>query len=453
MDHPWTLREKKLYKVLLIPPLWERKLENFLRSLDEWTRKLYQFHCIKNIPRRKNAAIDYEKLLEQCRKIIDEENITVLYCNKNTSAFLKAILCDEYPHLKGPSFESVFLCNHRLYTLTEVDSRSCLPYMVIDVSGDLYDIAFNILNTIGCPGIIRSCLGSGNSVYFFQNRDHLINALRSCRTDIKVIVDQQRWLLNKYVDAEKYPRATDPIVLVQRYLDRKLALETNRWQNVAIEACVVDKKFIPWCVLDAVTLPHGDKEVSTNFLGSEAPTKLNAFLEKCLWEEFEKDAKRLIMAGFDNSFLHAEYFMFEDGHVHLVTINSYVDAETTALYKYVLNEGNNIEAALSIGQGKMPSTPRLNGSYALDHRMFLGVQGKASLFVRYDKTLKNPDVSLHYSSTEEIVIEEAKDVAVLGYISVQGENFEECLAKVKSTRAEILQFPEVVPMASVQQGH
>ncbi len=438
-------------RVLLIPPIYERNYEAFYNVFSLEFKRRFTFYTIKPIARHENGTVNYERVLNQCKKIITEEKITIVFANKQLGSFVKAVLCQhgqQHQQLRGPSIESIFLCCHKYYTTSVVDSREeKLPFSIHDIRGDTYDLACKVMASVNMPSYVRCCLGSGHSTYCFHNRDQLIHVLEKCRQDTTHILGMQRFLLENYVDAKKYPLAVSQAVIMNSFLNRFTATSGSTWVNVNIEACVFQGEIIPWAVADAITLPHKAKETSHIFPGFQMPSSLPKDRVETLWEEFFKDIRTLVAHGFDDSFVHAEYMVFEDGYVHLVTINGFPHVKNTKLYLKTMEHGNNVEASLQTSLGIRPKRPKLNGTFAINYFLLVFESGKADNLLRFDVAARNPDVVLRYVRGQDIVIEPAKDYAIVGSVTVSGRTFDECLEKVKAIRTELLKMPELVPLA------
>ena len=437
-------------RVLIIPPVMERNTDALFSTLENDFKADLTIYTIRPLPRKPNSMVDFELLVEKCRQVIDTECITVLYANKPLGSLVQAILCQEFPSLRGPSAESIFLCNHKYYTTTMIDQRDKkLPYLVQDLDGDVFDIAYNILQTFVKPGIVRLCLGSGTSVYCFHNRDQLIKVLLQSKQDAYHLLSLQQWLLGDTganIDMDRYPLTTRPLILINPYLSRFMTTGGIGWYSVGIEACVFQRSFIPWAMCNVVFLPYGSRNPTHSFSGFEMPTSLPGHLQDITWLEFTRDVNELIKHGFTDSFIHGEYMVFENGYVHLVSLNGRVQAKCTNIYNKGLVNGDNQKAALEIAQGIEPQTPEPNGSYVLTYSMAVFDSGKADQLIDFDKALSNPDIVLYYRQGQDIVIEPDKDFAALGTITVTEENFEKCIEKIKEIRTEILKLPELVPL-------
>lgn len=434
--------------VLVISPFYERNPQSLFSNLNQEFKSKLTVYCVKPVPRRQNSMVDYEKLLKKYREIIQKEKIHVLYSNKHTGSFVHAILASEYPHLKGPSTESIFLCNHKYYTSLYIDSSrsSAVPYVIVNLNNDVYDSAYSVLQVLGSPGIIRPCIGSGNSIYAFFNRDHLIKSLQKCKKDLNIIIDIHAWLYGKFVDKKKYPLALEPLVIIHRYVDYRTCGGTDHWKNIGVEACVVNKKIVRWGLVDTIKLPYSAQIPSNSFPGCEIPARLVP--EDCqekIWEAFEKDIINLIHYGFDNSFVHAEY-MIKGNEIHLVTMNGRVDVETTDQYVSVLHHGNNVKAAIEVAMGTVPREPSLNGKYSVSYCMVVGKAGKANELINFEKVSKSNGVLLRYLPGQDVIIEAAKDFAVIGFITVTGHDFPDCMHQISEIRGNILKLPDIVPM-------
>lgn len=432
-------------RVLVIPPVVERNTDALFSTLEQTFKDKFTFYTVRPLPRKPNHMVDFELLMEKCREVIREEDITILYANKPLGSFVAALLSEEFPHIKGPSSESVFICNHKYYTSTIVDTTvKKLPFEVVRLDGDLFDTAYDLLQKCPMPGVVRACIGSGTSVYCFHNRDQLIKVLIQTKRDVSHLLDLQSWLL-EFANSEKYPLAKEPVSLINPYFDRCQARGCT-WWNLSIEACVFQREIIPWAICNVVTLPYGKRDVTHGFSGFEMPTCLPADLQDLTWTEFRKDIERLMQFGFDNSFVHAEYMVFENGYIHLVSMNGRLKAKCTSMYVRALDNGDNVKAALQVANGIRPLKPTLSGNYVLTYSMVVFEVGKADSIILFEKALAHPDVTLYYRPGQDIIIEPDKDFAVLGTITVIGKDFPDAFEKIKALRPEILRIPEMVPL-------
>ena len=430
--------------VLFIPPLMERKMESAIKALHLGQQSTYTFYSIVDVP-YSHGAINFEALLECCRHIIRSEGIKVLYTNKAVPGLVAAILGEEFPHLLVPSVNSIFLCNHKYYTSVFVDSRAePLPYTVRNISKDRFDIAYDLLKRFYQPAILRFALGSGHTIYKYKSRDQLLQVLAMAQRVIPIVIDQQRWLIKNYIDCTRYPLALEPVVLIQPFLDRLLS-QGMAWHTVSIEACVCRKEIIPWAIVDGITLPYNHPHPTKFFCGSEMPTRLSILEQQILWKAFTSDIENLINEGFNNSFIHAEYMVFENGTVHLITMNSRPHAKCVHMYKHALVHGNNVKASLDLARGLRPRTPAFSGKYVLNYSLITFKSCRINDVFKFPNTVMNSHVHLNYSPGEEALIAPAQDFIVLGFITVPGENFAECTQEVKKIRNEILKKPRMIP--------
>lgn len=432
-------------KVLLIPPLLERNFECFLKMFDEdQLSEWFTFFMVKPTPRRQNGKVDYAALIQSCQRIIKEENITVLFANKEAGSLVASILCQEFPRISGPSVESVFLCNNRYYNLLHIDSRKeKLPYLALCINEDSYVLARAILSQLKLPCILQSCMG--RSVNFARNRDELVQALDVSRKGVEHVLDMHKHLLYTYIDQRCYPSAIKPVILVRSQIDRNPAVNDSTWVGSTVEACVFQGKIIPWATANSAIVPCRDSKVQQFFWGYEMPSTLSSNLQTKLWHAFKADIANLIKRGFDNSFVYGEYKVFADGYMHLERMHGCVHSDLTPLYRQALSQGNNVHAALQLALQIKPDPPRLNGSYVLCHTMVVFESGKSTNLIRFDKALANSCVTLRYLYGQDIIIEPTLNHTIIGTITVQGTNFNACMVKIKEIRKEILKLPDLVP--------
>ena len=66
-----------------------------------------------------NIGLDrarFDNFLKDCAETIVEEEIETIVCFHPENFLIHAMLLKEFPHLNGPSFESITLCLHKFYT-------------------------------------------------------------------------------------------------------------------------------------------------------------------------------------------------------------------------------------------------------------------------------------------------------------------------------------------------
>lgn len=331
-------------KVLLVPPLLERNYEILFKHFRPEFKKLFTFYIIKPIPRHENGTVDYSALVDHCMNIVKQEDIGIIFANKQAGVLVWAILCQKFSHIRGPSVESVFLANHEYYKTVIVDARKHkIPYSLQSFGDDCYDFAFRVMTSVVPPCIIRPCLGIGHTCYRFHNRDELLMIANQCKLDTEHIIGMNSYLINNFIDLKQYPLATAHAVLLNSVLDSPST-------KVHVEACVFQKDVIPWCVCDVLSSVQEDCDGSEMFSGLKMPSDLSSSLQEKLWLEFRKDINNLIAHGLDFAFIHGEYDVFEDGFIHLVTLCVGPNANNTKMYTQALETGNNMEAAVQVSK-------------------------------------------------------------------------------------------------------
>lgn len=73
---------------------------------------------------------------------------------------------------------------------------------------------------------------------------------------------------------------------------------------------------------------------------------------------FRETVQRLMERGFQDQFVHAKVAVLVDGSVKVTDMAGCLLADNTALYRHVLNHGDNWRAQMDIGLGDALSTPR-----------------------------------------------------------------------------------------------
>ena len=427
--------------ILVVPPVSVGTVGGLLSQLPQQWFKQFTLYTFKSVPKQEKC-IDMSSILDACYDVLDKEDIKVIYADTRRSNIIKSILVNKYTALKGPSVDSIAISNHKYYVHALLDScKNGLPKHIISLDGDVYDTSVDVLRTIPIPQFIRPCLGGGNTKYMAANKDQLIQDLQSSRKDTKNILQQSKFLEQHWNETD-YPYLLKPVVLISPYVDFIKIGKGSSWRSICVEAAVYNGEIIPWATCDYVFLPRDSSAPNHFFQGLEMPSQLQKSDHEALWTRFKSDIENMIKYGFDNSFVHAEYLVFQDGFIELASIKGFVQAKCTPLYAHGLKNGNNIDASMQLANGIRPKTPEPSGRSALIHLMTIVHQGKADALVNFSAASTDPSVVLRYTTKDDIVFEPATSSAKIGSIAVGGESFEGCLKKIKVIRKKILKIPE-----------
>ena len=289
-------------------------------------------------------------LLEDCSELIKAEDVELLVSFHPGLDLVHAALLRSFPHLKGPSCESVFLCLHKAYNRQSLLGIFSLPYAVIDLDDVVREKVAVEMDNFGGQAYLRDCVGnSGSTMRRLKNERQFWKEFDKIKEEVTNNQNPYHAFFDNYIDRAKYPLAHQ--VLLEKY-----------WEIVAkdinvhlVEACVSDGEFIPWIISDVAYSRSKPRCINT----VSVPTKLDGFLQMQVWGVMREVVQRLTAQGFEHHFVNALVLTSDDGLVRVADVNSCIVRENTALYKHVFQSGDNMRAQLELLQGHMLRTPRL----------------------------------------------------------------------------------------------
>ncbi len=126
----------KVAIVLVLMP--NPRIKHLINILPENISSRYRF-----ILYSKPKGLDFASLqdcLEDLRKFVTGETIDIVLTHDDGGTLLRAALVQEFPHLRGPSVESVFLGLNKYYTRCFLDPQP-IPFACLDLSSPYLDHA------------------------------------------------------------------------------------------------------------------------------------------------------------------------------------------------------------------------------------------------------------------------------------------------------------------------
>ena len=131
-----------------------------IRSLPQDVSNKYRF-IFHDRSKPSISCTSLQEYLEDAKKIVRQENVKIVLSTGDTGALLNAALVQEFPHLRGPSVESVFLAYNKYYTHYFLDTQP-IPFACIDLSAANLDQACEeALDKVGTPAFFKptTCCG------------------------------------------------------------------------------------------------------------------------------------------------------------------------------------------------------------------------------------------------------------------------------------------------------
>ena len=439
-------------RVLVLPEVDDGIQEDILRHLPITERDKYQMYFIDPIPTLVSGIIDLSRVLELSREIIREHSIQVLYYDTDSAALCAAVLREEFSGIVGPSLESVFLCQHKLYTSCYLDDpERIIPFSYVDADDDVTQNAMKILRDVGVPCVIKPAMGTASiGVRKCFNENDVLTSLRDCKLEMDQFCEMRSLLIGR-LDIEKYPLALKRILVVQKLVD--IYSETKPIiHQISTEASVINGEITIWPGHELMTLPIGNKPECV-FPGYVIPPLISAELHAKLRSAFKQDITKLMTYGFDNSLIHGEYFVSESGSILSFDLNPRACASYCMTYIRALRNGDNRLAIMNaqLGRTCLPPTS-LPGLYGVRHWLWTSKICILDDLLHLEKCQAMKEVVLKFRQGELVEPDPGTSGAEVADVVVTGQNVQECLLKIVKIRSKIIKRPDDFPWKALTEN-
>ncbi|XP_066270658.1 uncharacterized protein [Branchiostoma lanceolatum] len=110
------------------------------------------------------------------------------------------------------------------------------------------------------------------------------------------------------------------------------------------------------------------------------PSTLSDMMQTRLWGGFDKVVGRMVDHGFNNQFVHVDYFILADGQIKLIEVNARMSGNLSGLYTACLAGPLPLQTYLGLCCGVRPAPPVPTGRAALNlplqvHENYTGKAG------------------------------------------------------------------------------
>ena len=415
-------------KVLYITPKDPVFKEPFTEAQQEEIRTKfpdYEWYFMKEHPKLSDSRLDTETLLHSMRDLVKKENITITFAESDVSSILQTILIKDCPDLRGPSLESVFLCNHKIYTRKILlDDATNIPYMPINVQDDAHEIESNVKLSFGYPIIIKPCIDVSSSLMkCVHGKESLHDALAKFNK-MSVTEEAHAYVFENFFSGDKYPLIKQPVVIAEEFIGDAT--------NHTIECFVQDGKVVPWTISDSIFWPS----TPNIYYGMGCPSLLKPHIQTTMWDTTTWVGENLIKYGFKDQFFNQELFVRKNGDFRALEINPRLSNTQCDQYKEIFGKRNG-EALLEILQGKKCQTPKhLKNGYSVTFFLISMAKGNTSEIVNYSALQSFPNARLKIPEGTDV--EPLADVGVMyGTAHVTGKDFADCHAQIKILRSAL----------------
>ncbi|XP_035675500.1 uncharacterized protein LOC118415210 [Branchiostoma floridae] len=311
-----------------------------------------------------------ESLLEyfyRLKEVVIDNDVDVVLALSDMATLVQSALVREFPsRLEGPSVESSFLAFHKVYT------RQCLDpdtdpstHGVLDLdSKTLLEDADVLFKRLKLPAFAKVPCGDASlGVWKISSSGQLTDVLGAVGRLNEMHYSQNehissaafmRDFLQKVLDVNHYPMVLRDTITVEPYIDAPA--------KVCVEGCVYNKEILHWAISDSLHWPGRD----IPFRGSSMPSTLSDTIQRRLWGGFDKVVGRMVDHGFNNQFVHVEYFILADGQIKLIEVNARMSPNLSGLYAACLSGRVQLQVLLGLCCGVRPALPAPTGRAAFN---------------------------------------------------------------------------------------
>ena len=419
-----------LVNVLVLYPT--PTMEFLIKSLPQDVSSKYRFILHDQ---SKKTYCSLQEYLEDAKKIVREQNVEVVLSNNDIGSLVKAALVQEFPHLRGPSVESVFLAYNKYYTHCFLDPEP-IPFASIDLTDtqSLNRACEEALKGVGVPAFFKPNSGSGSlAVSSIETAQQLKSFARSYSNSPSFTSEcSDTKFMNpfyaKYISERKYPLASKATAILEKHMGKAI--------KVNCDSYVFNRKIYHWSLADTRYCQSNPQY----FFGTFFPTSLPESAQQKIWKLNDAVLERMISFGYDNDFVNIEIFLLESGEVKLIEVNARKGCNLLWSGEVFLN-GNIVAAQLKLARGEKPDpVVPIKGRCALYGLIRTCGTGKAREF--YDYSQDNPVV--FPEERPECVVDGSGEFGIiLASALLSGDSYEDVMKKYWSACRQVLLKPEL----------
>ncbi|XP_006817869.2 uncharacterized protein LOC102804887, partial [Saccoglossus kowalevskii] len=180
-------------------------------------------------------------------------------------------------------------------------------------------------------------------------------------------------------------------------------------------------------------------------IGGITPAPLSNDDTKRLWKLTDAITSKMIDHGFNNQFLHCEFFMI-DGDFKLVEVNGRIDPSLPPVYNIVYENGDSWQALLHLGSGKKVTAPKHNGMLGMCGYIQTFAADIAENLLDFDEVAKHPIMMRTLCSPKEMV-EQTSDIyaTALAETCLTGYTVDDLIKRHHELCKRVLKKPDLTP--------
>lgn len=421
--------------ILVVLPMPQDKsvLKNYTDCFNlHWlTDENFKFQQPK--PFKPDSKFELVKYTERCSEYIKNNNIEGIFYSHDLASMVAGILCERH-NLPGPSFESMFLANHKYYSRS--NESSPIDFNYIDIETGEWNNNKEIYPCYIKPPTLMSSLLQ----FKIESKKDLQQVLDKIRPELLPWSNMFSPFFREYVNLKKYPLAVQNIVLAEELVTGAREFIIEGWTDKNGKAKI-------WAVTDS------------NYFG-DAPHTIDYYMTPS--RQSPESIKKMIdysidvvnIHGIKNGFWNVElwlkggtYFLTEvNGRASSIWQKFYQGVYEKSLYKAMLHLCcGDIDLCLEETPYSSEKRELFGGQY---HLSTFG-EGKANLFLDFEKANLLDGYLMELCLDEDFYIRQLRTRGVrLAMFYLFGDDLTELASKARDLRHILLKQPELSPKVS-----
>ncbi len=381
-----------------------------------------------------NIRKDYDLVsyTEKCSDYISKNNIDGVVYSHDLANMVAGVLCDRH-NILGPSFESMFLTNHKYY------SRRKEPKPIWSDYIDLKTGEWGELTPTYPCYIKPACLFLTLFQYKIDNEEQMEKALETLREELPAWLEPYNKFFERYVDTEKYPHATKELVVVEQLVDKSHQHCIEGWFDP-------DGTLHIWKISDYVYYPNERESIDVYVTPS---TESKDKQEKLINYAVETVKNHGIKYGFWN----VEMWSKDDGWLTVTEVNGRSASVWHDLYKNTFDKSlYNAMLYLACGEAEKvykespDSDATVSDRVGCQFHVITYGEGKASdlLDFEYIRSIDETDVEV-FPDENDFIKQNRTTGAWLARFHLFGNDYSELCKRADDLRERMLKKPELSP--------
>lgn len=375
---------------------------------------------------------DMVEYTERASDYVESEDIDGVLFSHDVANLVGGVLIDRHD-LPGPSLEPVFLADHKYYSRKHQPNVPWFDYIDLETGewGE-YDIQFPAY--LKPPFLTMTLLQ-----YRVDNREEYDEAMSVVERELPKYTGPFKDFFGAYVDTEKYPLATEEIMMVEEPLED--------WSQHCVEGWIdPDGEFNIWAVSDH-NYYEGDELAIDNY---STPSTLSTDVQE---ELIDIATEAITRHGFEHSFWNVEIFRLEDRNV-ITEVNGrtasvweplYQGAFDTSVYEGIMHlaaDRPEMTKEVAPDWEPQPDYERIGAQF---HVVTFG-EGPAEEYVDFDyaESVTDTDLEMFVEPGDEIEQTRTSGFWVSRF-HLFGEDYSAMVDRADEIRTGLLKKPEESP--------